>query len=81
MYGNAYISPEDAKRLDNLDEDQEKLAAFEERIAKGDKIEPHDWMPVEYRKQLTRMIEQHAHSEIVGALPEGTWITRAPNFR
>lgn len=81
MYGNAYISPEDAKRLDNSTEDAEKLQAFEERIAKGDKIEPSDWMPAEYRKQLTRMIEQHAHSEIVGALPEGTWITRAPNFR
>jgi ring-1,2-phenylacetyl-CoA epoxidase subunit PaaA len=59
----------------------EKLAAFEARIAQGDKIEPHDWMPKEYRKQLIRMIEQHAHSEIIGSLPEGTWITRAPGFR
>jgi Uncharacterized conserved protein len=45
------------------------------------KIEPKDWMPELYRKQLIRMIEQHAHSEIIGSLPEGTWITRAPGFR
>ncbi len=81
MYGNAYISPEDAKNIDNNLEDSDKLANFEARIARGEKIEPHDWMPAEYRKQLLRMIEQHAHSEIIGALPEGTWITRAPNFR
>jgi ring-1,2-phenylacetyl-CoA epoxidase subunit PaaA len=81
MYGNAYVSPEDAKRINATQEDPEKLAEFEARIARGEKIEPHDWMPTEYKRQLLRMIEQHAHSEIVGALPEGTWITRAPNFR
>lgn len=82
MYGNAYIDPEDAKRLEAQQaDDPAKLAAFEERIAKGEKVEPDDWMPAEYRRQLIRMIEQHAHSEVVGALPEGTWITRAPNFR
>ena len=81
MYGNTNITEEDAKRLNTIDEDPEKLAAFEDRIQRGEKIEPGDWMPKEYRKQLIRMIEQHAHSEIVGALPEGTWITRAPNFR
>lgn len=58
-----------------------KLAQFEERIARGEKIEPGDWMPDDYRKQLIRMISQHAHSEIVGMLPEGAWITRAPNLR
>ncbi len=58
-----------------------KLAAFEARIQRGDKIEPHDWMPLEYRKQLIRMISQHAHSEIVGCLPEGGWIPNAPTFR
>ena len=58
-----------------------KLAAFEARIARGEKIEPSDWMPDEYRKQLIRMISQHAHSEIVGTLPEGGWITAAPTFR
>jgi ring-1,2-phenylacetyl-CoA epoxidase subunit PaaA len=81
MYGNAFISAEEAKRMNEQVEDADKLAAFEDRITRGEKIEPGDWMPAEYRKQLIRMIEQHAHSEIVGALPEGTWITRAPNFR
>jgi ring-1,2-phenylacetyl-CoA epoxidase subunit PaaA len=61
--------------------EQEKLQEFEERIARGEKIEPGDWMPEAYRKQLVRMISQHAHSEIVGMLPEGAWITRAPNLR
>lgn len=59
----------------------EKQAAFEERIARGGKIEPGDWMPDEYRRQLIRMISQHAHSEIVGMLPEGAWIPHAPNLR
>ncbi|MGA9531278.1 MAG: 1,2-phenylacetyl-CoA epoxidase subunit PaaA [Anaerolineales bacterium] len=62
-------------------EDQEKLTAFEARIARGEKIEPGDWMPEAYRHQLIRMISQHAHSEVVGMLPEGAWITRAPNLR
>jgi ring-1,2-phenylacetyl-CoA epoxidase subunit PaaA len=61
--------------------DQDRLAAFEERIARGEKIEPGDWMPEAYRQQLVRMISQHAHSEVVGMLPEGGWITRAPNLR
>lgn len=82
MYGNAYIDPNAKQTPDILaGEDPIKLAAFEARIAQGDKIEPQDWMPKEYRKQLIRMIEQHAHSEVIGALPEGTWITRAPGFR
>jgi ring-1,2-phenylacetyl-CoA epoxidase subunit PaaA len=58
-----------------------RLQAFEQRIARGEKIEPGDWMPEEYRRQLVRMISQHAHSEVVGMLPEGAWITRAPNLR
>jgi len=80
MYGNGYVY-EQPKFKDLSEEDPQKLAAFEERIARGEKIEPHDWMPDLYRKQLIRMIEQHAHSEIIGALPEGTWITRAPGFK
>jgi ring-1,2-phenylacetyl-CoA epoxidase subunit PaaA len=60
---------------------EEKLAAFEARIARGEKIEPGDWMPDEYRRQLIRMISQHAHSEVVGMLPEGAWIPHAPNLR
>ena len=59
----------------------DRLKAFEERIRRGEKIEPGDWMPDEYRRQLIRMISQHAHSEVVGMLPEGAWITRAPNLR
>lgn len=58
-----------------------KLQAFEARIDAGETIEPKDWMPERYRRQLIRMISQHAHSEIVGMLPEGNWITRAPSLR
>ncbi|MCA9938440.1 MAG: 1,2-phenylacetyl-CoA epoxidase subunit A, partial [Anaerolineales bacterium] len=53
----------------------------EARIARGEKIEPGDWMPDEYRRQLIRMISQHAHSEVVGMLPEGKWIPHAPSLR
>ncbi len=54
---------------------------FQEKIDKDIKIEPNDWMPENYRQTLIRQISQHAHSEIVGMLPEGNWITRAPNLR
>ena len=53
---------------------------FQERIDAGEKIEPKDWMPDDYRATLIRQIGQHAHSEIVGQLPEGNWITRAPTL-
>ena len=53
---------------------------FQAKIDRGEMIEPKDWMPEMYRKQLTRMMSQHAHSEIVGMLPEGNWITRAPSL-
>lgn len=53
---------------------------FQARIDRGEVIEPKDWMPERYRKQLIRMMSQHAHSEIVGMLPEGNWITRAPSL-
>jgi ring-1,2-phenylacetyl-CoA epoxidase subunit PaaA len=59
----------------------EAVAEFEARIARGESIEPKDWMPERYRKQLVRMMGQHAHSEVVGMLPEGNWITRAPSLR
>ena len=62
-------------------EDPARLAAFEARVAAGETIEPKDWMPERYRKQLVRMMSQHAHSEVVGMLPEGNWITRAPSLR
>lgn len=80
MYGNISIVDQ-AIGKKNAQEDPEKLAAFQAKIDRGEKIEPHDWMPYDYRRQLIRMIEQHAHSEIIGALPEGTWITRAPGFK
>ncbi|HEX5513923.1 MAG TPA: 1,2-phenylacetyl-CoA epoxidase subunit PaaA [Gammaproteobacteria bacterium] len=54
---------------------------FQERIDRGVTIEPRDWMPDNYRKTLIRQISQHAHSEIVGMLPEGNWLTRAPSLR
>ena len=57
------------------------LAAFQKRIDAEEKIEPHDPMPLAYRKTLIRQISQHAHSEIVGMLPEGNWITRAPTLK
>ncbi|TXI87988.1 MAG: 1,2-phenylacetyl-CoA epoxidase subunit A [Crocinitomicaceae bacterium] len=60
---------------------EEKEREFQAKIDADQKIEPNDWMPDEYRKTLIRQISQHAHSEIVGMLPEGNWITRAPNLR
>ncbi|MBA4791153.1 MAG: 1,2-phenylacetyl-CoA epoxidase subunit PaaA [Pseudomonadota bacterium] len=62
-------------------EDAALVARFQERIDDEERIEPNDWMPAAYRKTLTRQISQHAHSEIIGMLPEGNWITRAPSLR
>lgn len=81
MYGGGTIFNEKDLEKSGKEEDPKLLEAFQARIDRGEKIEPHDWMPAQYRKQLIRMIEQHAHSEIIGSLPEGTWITRAPGFR
>ena len=61
---------EETKLLDN----------FQAKIDRGEKIEPNDWMPEAYRKNNIRQISQHAHSEIVGMLPEGNWLTRAPSL-
>ena len=60
---------------------QELEKRFQDRIDAGEKIEPKDWMPEKYRKTHIRQISQHAHSEIVGMLPEGNWITRTPTLR
>src|SRR6478735_2133033 len=60
-------------------EEMERL--FMAKINAEEKIEPKDWMPDAYRKTLIRQISQHAHSEVVGMLPEGNWITRAPSMR
>lgn len=60
---------------------QETEKIFQEKIETEIKIEPKDWMPEKYRQTLVRQISQHAHSEIVGMLPEGNWITRAPSLK
>ena len=79
MYTQALNSaPERDER--NL-EDADQAARFQARIDSEERIEPNDWMPAAYRRTLTRQISQHAHSEIVGMLPEGNWITRAPSLR
>jgi len=65
----------ETKTLEKLEEN------FQAKIDDDIKIEPNDWMPDNYRKTLIRQISQHAHSEIVGMLPEGNWITRAPSLR
>lgn len=70
----------DTTRVLDLSEMSAEERAFQERIDRGEKIEPTDWMPEGYRKTLIRQIGQHAHSEIVGQLPEGNWITRAPTL-
>ena len=61
--------------------EEQLLERFQSRIDAEEKIEPKDWMPEAYRKTLVRQISQHAHSEIIGMLPEANWITRAPNLR
>ena len=60
---------------------RQRGAHFQARVDADEKIEPKDWMPEAYRQTLMRQISQHAHSEIVGMLPEGNWITRAPTLR
>ena len=57
------------------------IEQFKAKIDRDEKIEPKDFMPEAYRKTLIRQIGQHAHSEVVGMLPEGNWITRAPSLK
>ena len=64
-----------------IDELSPEEQAFQQRIDADIKIEPRDWMTEGYRKTLIRQISQHAHSEIVGQLPEGNWVTRAPTLK
>ena len=68
------------KPVRSTDEMSAQERAFQERIDANHKIEPKDWMPEGYRRNLIRQISQHAHSEIVGQLPEGNWIGRAPTL-
>jgi len=77
MYTQALNAPEEGALI----EDASRAAHFQARIDAEERIEPNDWMPSAYRKTLVRQISQHAHSEIVGQLPEGNWITRAPSLR
>lgn len=76
MYAQALNVAEAA----NLDDPVRRLR-FQQRVDAEEKIEANDWMPDGYRKTLVRQISQHAHSEIVGMLPEGNWITRAPSLK
>ena len=62
-------------------DEQARQQRFDARIDAGDFIEAKDWMPDDYRRTLLRQISQHAHSEIVGMLPEGNWISRAPTLK
>ncbi len=71
----------DATKAVRSSEEMRLVEAFDIRIDAGDFIEAKDWMPDHYRKTLVRQISQHAHSEIVGMLPEGNWITRAPSLK
>ena len=80
MYTQGLHTP-DSPGATGAGETPELDARFQERIDREDRIEPNDWMPAAYRKTLTRQIAQHAHSEIIGMLPEGNWITRAPSLR
>ena len=69
------------KNVRSIDDMGQEERAFQARIDEGIKIEAKDWMPDAYRKTLIRQISQHAHSEIVGQLPEGNWVTRAPTLK
>jgi len=76
----AQIVKTESRKVKQLDEMEPQERAFQQRIDADEKIEPKEWMPDGYRKTLIRQISQHAHSEIVGQLPEGNWITRAPTL-
>src|SRR5690348_11056905 len=75
MYSQALNTPSSAT------DTSEAAERFQARIDDEQRIEPNDWMPEAYRRTLVRQISQHAHSEIVGMLPEGNWITRAPSLK
>jgi len=85
MYTQAMdtMAREGAGKLERVltPDDQALLERFDTKIDAGDFIEAKDWMPDHYRKTLLRQISQHAHSEIVGMLPEGNWISRAPTLK
>ncbi|MBW4052354.1 MAG: 1,2-phenylacetyl-CoA epoxidase subunit A [Proteobacteria bacterium] len=80
MYAQALDQPEGHRECASAD-GAALEARFLSRVASEQKVEPKDWMPERYRRTLIRQISQHAHSEIVGMLPEGNWITRAPSLK
>ena len=82
MYTQAMDTAPQDERIAVRSADEAQLEArFEARIDQGQFIEAKDWMPDHYRKTLVRQISQHAHSEVVGMLPEGNWVTRAPTLK
>src|SRR4051812_38906819 len=82
MYTQAMdTAPKEERKAVRSAEEAVLEERFEARIDEGAFIEAKDWMPDHYRKTLVRQISQHAHSEIVGMLPEGNWITRAPTLK
>jgi ring-1,2-phenylacetyl-CoA epoxidase subunit PaaA len=82
MYTQAMdIAPQEQRAALRSLEEAELEVRFDKRIDEGAFIEAKDWMPEHYRKTLVRQISQHAHSEVVGMLPEGNWISRAPTLK
>jgi len=81
VYTQSLDMPNGVAAPDAAGADQPAQVRFDNRIAADQKIEPQDWMPEAYRKTLLRQISQHAHSEIIGMLPEGNWISRAPSLK
>ncbi len=82
MYTQAMdLAPNEQRKTLRSAQEAQLEQRFDERIDAGDFIEAKDWMPEHYRKTLVRQISQHAHSEIVGMLPEGNWVTRAPTLK
>ena len=82
MYTQAMDIPDPTRQAATAAvEDAARAAAFDARCAEGQFVEAKDWMPEQYRRTLVRQISQHAHSEIVGMLPEGNWVTRAPSLK
>ena len=81
MYTQAMDIPDANRQATAAVDDPARAAAFDARCADGEFVEAKDWMPEQYRRTLVRQISQHAHSEIVGMLPEGNWVTRAPSLK
>ncbi|MFM0277779.1 1,2-phenylacetyl-CoA epoxidase subunit A [Paraburkholderia sediminicola] len=81
MYTQSLDVPGNVQSNDESLQDSAELARFDAIMTVDGKIEAQDWMPDAYRKTLIRQISQHAHSEIVGMLPEGNWISRAPSLK